>query len=170
MNTVSANTLQNSPAGVFVLDVRTPAEFEEFHVTGARNIPLDRLRPDELERLVGGKSAPIYLLCRSGGRAKKAGEMLESAGFTNLHCVTGGSVACQEAGVTMTTGGRKVISLERQVRIAAGTLVLTGVVLGFAVSPGWFALSGFVGIGLVFAGITDWCGMAMVLSRAPWNR
>lgn len=67
-------------------------------------------------------------------------------------------------------GNRKVLSLKRQVRIGAGLLILTGVILGTLVHPGFFALSGFVGAGLVFAGLTDWCGMGLLLANAPWNQ
>ncbi len=70
----------------------------------------------------------------------------------------------------MTRGEVKVISLERQVRIAAGAIVLTGVLLGWRVHPGFFGLSGFVGAGLIFAGITDWCGMGLLIAKAPWNQ
>ena len=66
--------------------------------------------------------------------------------------------------------GKKAVSLERQVRIAAGSLVVIGVALGLLVHPVLFGLSGFVGAGLVFAGVTDTCGMGMMLARMPWNR
>jgi rhodanese-related sulfurtransferase len=150
-----------------VIDVRTPAEYEEVHVAEARLHPLERLNAAGLDL---SKAAPVYVLCRTGGRAAQAARKLEEAGFTQAIVVKGGTQAWIDAGLPVVRGERKVISLERQVRIAAGSLVLTGVVLGFTVHPGFFGLSGFVGGGLIFAGITDWCGMGLLIARAPWNR
>jgi hypothetical protein len=86
-----------------------------------------------------------------------------------LQVVQGGVQAWEAAGLPLNRG-RKTLSLERQVRIIAGALVVVGAVLGYLVHPAWVGLSGFVGAGLVFAGITDTCGMAMVLARMPWNQ
>jgi rhodanese-related sulfurtransferase len=148
-----------------LIDVRTPAEFEEVHVAFARNVPLDRLDPQAL----GDPAAPVYVVCRSGSRGQKACEKLLAAGFANVANVEGGTLACVEAGLPVVRG-RKTISLERQVRIAAGSLVLLGVLLGVLAHPGFLGLAGFVGAGLVFAGITDTCGMGLLLARMPWNR
>ena len=83
--------------------------------------------------------------------------------------VEGGTKAWEAAGLPVVRG-QGVISIERQVRIGAGTLVLLGVLLGSWVDPFWFFLSGFVGAGLIFAGITDWCGMGLLLAKMPWNQ
>jgi rhodanese-related sulfurtransferase len=154
-----------------VLDVRTPAEYAEAHVPPARNVPLGQLQPKALYD--GGqlpKGQPVYLLCRSGGRAAKAAEQFARDGFDQGVVVEGGTLAWVEAGLPVTRGIAKVISLERQVRIAAGSLVLTGVLLSWLVHPGFIALPAFVGAGLVFAGITDWCGMGLLLAKMPWNQ
>jgi rhodanese-related sulfurtransferase len=149
-----------------LIDVRTPAEFEEVHVTFARNVPLDRLDPQALE---GGRNGrPLYVICRSGSRSKQACEKLAAAGL-NVVSVEGGTLAWETAGLPVVRG-RKAISLERQVRIAAGALVLVGSVLALRVHPWWALLPAFVGGGLVFAGVTDRCGMAMLLARMPWNQ
>ena len=154
-----------------LVDVRTPAEYEQFHAEGADLVPLDRLDPRAFVASRGSKGEePIFLLCRSGARAAKACEAFCAAGFANVVCVEGGTEAWQRAGLPVVQGERKVISLERQVRLAAGTLVLLGVVLGWLVHPALLGLSAFVGAGLVFSGVTDWCGMAMLLSRMPWNQ
>lgn len=161
--------LQSDPT-LQVLDVRTPVEYDEVHVTQARLESIDRLDPATLVRSgVVDPEKPIYLFCRSGGRATKAAEKLTHAGFKQAVVVEGGTLAWIKAGLPVTRGEAKVISLERQVRIAAGTLVLAGVILGFWVHPNFFLLSGFVGAGLIFAGITDWCGMGMLLAKLPWN-
>ena len=153
-----------------LIDVRTPAEFRELHVVAARNVPLDRLDPSKLRAETGGERAkPLYVICRSGSRGKQACEKLAAAGYSHVVNVEGGTLACEQAGLPLVRG-KKAISLERQVRIAAGTLVLVGAVLGLLVHPLWIGLSAFVGAGLIFAGITDTCGMAMCLARMPWNQ
>ena len=153
-----------------LLDVRTPVEFREVHVADARNLPLDRLDPATvIQARNGHKDEPLYLICRSGSRGRQACEKFLAAGFTNVVNVEGGTLACVEAGLPVVRG-KKAISLERQVRIAAGSLVLLGVLLGWLVHPAILGLAGFVGAGLVFAGITDTCGMGMLLARMPWNQ
>jgi hypothetical protein len=92
------------------------------------------------------------------------------AGLENCVLVEGGIEAWDEAGLPVVRGERKVMGLERQVRIAAGALVVTGVLLGWLVHPGFLGLAGFVGAGLVFAGITDTCGMGMMIAKMPWNK
>jgi rhodanese-related sulfurtransferase len=155
---------------VDLIDVRTPIEFREVHLQAARNVPLDRLDPKAVMAERGhAASQPLYVVCKSGSRGKQACERFLAAGFTNIVNVEGGTLACVEAGLPVKTG-KKAISLERQVRIAAGTLVLTGAVLGTFVHPYWVGLSAFVGAGLVFAGVTDTCGMAIMLGRMPWNQ
>ena len=153
-----------------LIDVRTPVEFREVHVTFARNEPLDRLDPNALISVRNGASQPpLYVICRSGNRANQACEQFIAAGFTNIINVSGGTQAWEQAGLPVTRG-QKAISLERQVRIAAGLLVVIGAALGYFYDPIWIGVSAFVGAGLVFAGITDTCGMGMLLARMPWNQ
>jgi hypothetical protein len=110
------------------------------------------------------------VLCHSGGRAAKAVERFRQAGFTKVTSIEGGTVSWERAGLPVVRGAGNVISLERQVRISAGSLVLVGAALGWLLHPAFFGLSAFIGAGLVFAGVTDWCGMGMLLARMPWNR
>jgi len=154
---------------VELIDVRTPAEFEECHVVAARCVPLDRLDPKALMSARSDPQAPLYVICRTGTRAKMARDRFRAAGFDNIVCVEGGTLAWDAAGLPVKRG-RNAMSLERQVRIAAGSLVLLGVALGFLVHEALFGLSAFIGAGLVFAGLTDTCGMGMLLARMPWNR
>jgi len=155
-------------APVELVDVRTPAEYRELHVTVARNLPLDRL--DATQVAAGREGAPpLYVICRSGSRGKQACERLRSAGLTNVVNVEGGTLAWEQSGLPVVRG-EKTMSLERQVRIAAGTLVVVASALALIVHPYWAALAGMVGAGLVFAGITDTCGMALLLARMPWNQ
>jgi rhodanese-related sulfurtransferase len=113
---------------------------------------------------------PLYVICKSGARAAKACEKFAAAGFANVACVEGGTAAWEQAGFPVVRGTSRVISLERQVRIAAGLLVLLGVVLGWHVHPVFHGLSALIGAGLVMAGVTDWCGMGLLLAKMPWNR
>ena len=152
-----------------LIDVRTPVEYREVHVEVARNVPLDRLDPAALMQARNGSAnEPLYFICRSGSRGQQACERFLKAGFSNVVNVEGGTMACVEAGLPVVRG-KKAISLERQVRIAAGSLVLLGAALYF-VHPAFIGLSAFIGAGLVFAGITDTCGMGMMLARMPWNQ
>ncbi len=170
--TISPQELQakvGEGQSIELIDVRTPVEFREVHVTFARNLPLERLDPKQLAGEANQADRTLYFLCRSGSRGKQACEKLLAAGFPNVVNVEGGTQACEQAGLPVVRG-KKAISLERQVRIAAGSLVLVGAVLGAVVHPYWIALSAFVGAGLIFAGVTDTCGMALLLARMPWNQ
>jgi len=153
-----------------LLDVRTPVEFREFHVVNACNVPLDQLDPATVMQARNrDKETPLYVVCRSGNRGRQACEKFLAAGFTNVVNVEGGTLAWAECGMPIVRG-KKTISLERQVRIAAGSLVLLAVLLGWFLHPAFLALAAFVGAGLVFAGITDTCGMGLLLARMPWNQ
>lgn len=158
-----------SDTALRLVDVRTPVEFAEVHVPAAINEPLDRLDARDGEAGRWSKDQPVYLICRTGGRATKAAGRLEAAGFNQVYVVEGGTLAWDAAGLPVQRSGIKVMSLERQVRIVAGSLVLVGVILGWWVHPGFFGLAAFVGAGLVFAGITDFCGMGLLLAKLPWN-
>ena len=153
-----------------LIDVRTPAEHAEVHVPGVLLAPLDRLDERLASEYGCTKDLPIVFFCRSGSRAKQAAEKLEKCGYTQCCVVEGGTMAWVEAGLPVNRGSSKVISLERQVRITAGVIVLLGVLLAQFVHPAFIWLPGFIGAGLVFAGITDWCGMGMLLARLPWNQ
>lgn len=153
-----------------LIDVRTPAEFQEVHVEFARNLPLDQLNPNQLLTQQGdSRDRPLYVICRSGSRAAKACDQLLAAGFPHVVSVDGGTLACVQAGLPVVRG-KKVISLERQVRITAGFLALAGAVLSYFVHPWFWLLPAFVGAGLMHAGITDSCAMGMLLAKMPWNR
>ena len=156
---------KNSPS-IPLVDVRTPAEYKSIHVVDAVNYPMESL---DLGKIPFAREQEIHVICQSGGRSLKACQKLEAAGFTNIVNVEGGTSAWHAAALPVVKG-KKIMSLERQVRIAAGSLVVIGVALGHFVAPGWFGLSAFVGAGLVFAGVTDTCGMGMLIARMPWNR
>jgi rhodanese-related sulfurtransferase len=167
MKLMQAKELEGAMEGRKLVDVRTPAEFEEIHIPGSRLVPLHQLGEQAVHELSSGEGSCV-LVCRSGNRAKQAAEKLMAAGCKDLVILEGGVSAWEAAGLPVNRG-RKTISIERQVRIGAGALVVTGVVLGALVNPLFTILSGFVGCGLIFAGITNWCGMGLLLARMPWN-
>ena len=150
-----------------ILDVRMSAEVATEHVAGSRLVPLDELsaRLDDVRAI----PAPRLLLCRTGNRAEMARGLLNDAGVRGLSVIEGGIEAYRAAGGETVVGAQRM-SLERQVRVAAGLLILIGAALGYLVHPLGYALSAFVGAGLVFAGVTDRCGMALVLAKLPWNK
>ena len=155
---------------VELIDVRTPVEYREVHCLFARNVPLSDLDPKVVMTARDGTAdKPLYVICRSGSRGKQACEKFMAAGYTNVVNVAGGTLAWADCGLPVNRG-KKVIPLERQVRIAAGSLVVVCTVLGYFVHPYFLGLSAFVGAGLVFAGVTDTCGMGLLLARMPWNR
>jgi rhodanese-related sulfurtransferase len=173
IKTISARELnellQKSPDHD-VLDVRTPAEFREAHALPANNVPLDSLDPlSFLSSRNGRAGQPVFVICRTGSRAQKACEKFIKVGFDNVYSVEGGTEGWISSDLPVVRG-EKTISLERQVRIAAGSLVLVGAVLAFFVNLNWIWLAGFIGAGLVFAGLTDTCGMGLFLAKMPWNR
>jgi rhodanese-related sulfurtransferase len=157
----------NSAENVSIIDVREPMEYAGGRISRARLIPLGQLesRAREID-----PTTPVYLVCRTGRRSAEAQGKLIALGFNDVRNVAGGMVAWQTAGLPMVADRRAPWSLERQVRVAAGSLVLLGVLLSVVVAHGFIWLAGFVGAGLVFAGITDTCAMGIMLARMPWNR
>ena len=154
-----------------LIDVRTPAEYRALHAVGAKNHELSQLNKDYITRnlLPSLSDKPVLLLCKSGHRASMAAEIFQQANTQKVFVVEGGTDLWDEQGLPVEKG-KSVISLERQVRITAGTLVFLGTLLGVLVNRYFLLIPGFVGAGLVFAGVTDTCGMALLLARMPWNR
>lgn len=151
-----------------VIDVREFSEFDNERVAEARSMPLSSFEKhaDSIE----DHSKPVYLMCRSGGRAKQAAEKLAARGFTDIHVIEGGMGAWAGASLPLVKGGSNIWSLERQVRFTAGSFVLTGIILGAFLSPYLYLISAFIGAGLVFSALTDTCGMGMMLAKMPWNK
>jgi rhodanese-related sulfurtransferase len=173
VSTITPRQLNEICAGgkhVELVDVRTPVEFAEIHATFARNIPLDRLDPKIVQQSRDGCAEdPVYVICRSGNRGQKACEKFLSAGFTNIVNVEGGTLAWAECGLPVVRG-KKMISLQRQVQMTAGSIVLAGALLAVFVHPAFAWISAAIGAGLLFTGLTDTCAMGMFLARMPWNR
>lgn len=151
-----------------LLDVRTPGEYRTAHIRGAYNVPLDSLS-EHAGEIRAAVEAPVVVVCQSGMRARKAEESLRGLGMTNLHVLDGGVNGWLAAGQPVVRAAAR-LSLERQVRIAAGALAAAGGVLALVVNPLFAAIPAAVGSGLVFAGVTDTCMMGMLLARLPYNR
>ena len=162
-----------SDAHVTLLDVRSPAEYRSGHIPGASLAPLDELKGQDLSDLTNGAGLradnPIYLTCQAGVRADQAAKVLHEAGLAHLTLVQGGTEAWQKAGLPVKRCG-SALSVERQVQIAVGSLLILKVVFGFTVHELFFVAGAVIGTGLITAGLTRWCGMARLIARMPWNR
>jgi rhodanese-related sulfurtransferase len=171
---ISAHDFLKSHAqnSLHVVDLRTPLECRGEALAGCRELPVQDLNGETFAQLSQDidANASIYLLCQSGQRATIAVDKLKGKTARQLVIIEGGLNALKSAGANLISSDKKVIGLERQVRIAAGFLVLVGVLLGFSVNTAFFGLSGFVGAGLMFAGITNTCAMGMLIARMPWNQ
>lgn len=166
INEIQSNKLYEqikSGGKLNLVDVRTPAEYQSAHIDGSNNLPLGS---ETLKNL--GTSENIIFICQGGTRAKNAcSEFIQKAG-ANAQVLSGGIKSWEAANLPLIKG-KAVISLERQVRIVAGFLVLIGTIMGIYLNNNFLIIPGFVGAGLMFAGITDTCGMAMLLTKMPWN-
>ncbi len=158
-----AEALHRAQAGALLIDIRSVDEFARSRPVGALNRPLDAIGPLGLD-------GPVVFLCRSGIRTGANAARLAQCHTGEAYLLEGGLDAWKAAGLPVEEDRNAPLEIMRQVQIAAGSLVLLGVLLGFVVTPGWFALAAFVGAGLTFAGLTGWCGMASLLARMPWNR
>ena len=152
-----------------LIDVRTPAEFAAVHAVGAVNLPLDQMSAERIATL-RKHDGPAYLICHSGARAAQAAATLEAAGITDLVLVDGGTKAWQAAGAPVVTSTRRALPLDRQMQLVVGTLVAAGTALGAFVDPWFLVVPAFIGAGLINAGATGLCPLAMVIARMPWNR
>jgi rhodanese-related sulfurtransferase len=150
------------------VDVRSGTEFASGHIPGAVNIPMDQIEA-RLDDLGLNLDLPIVLICQSGKRACMTAGLLEPC-QRQISVLEGGTRAWIEAGLPVVASVKTRWSLERQVRLGAGLLVLTGAILALTVNSHWVFLCGFVGLGLTFAGLTDTCAMAIILEQMPWNK
>ena len=150
-----------------VIDVRTPGEFETAHIAGAYNVPLDLLR-EHRDEIIEHLDQDVVLVCHSGQRAAQAEETLRHAGLVNVHILDGGITAWNAKGFAVNRGAQRW-DLERQVRLVAGSIVLTSI-LGSIAVPKLKWLAAGVGGGLSVAALTNTCAMGMALSRLPYNR
>ncbi len=162
----SADAKRLMAAGAVLVDVREADEHARVRIPGARHVALSGLG-----RVDCADAPAVIFHCRSGARtAAAAAKLAAAAAPTEAYVLEGGLEAWRRAGLPVVEDRSQPIEIQRQVQIAAGTLVLAGAVLGTFVNPAFYGLSAFVGAGLIFAGVSGFCGMARVLARMPWNR
>jgi rhodanese-related sulfurtransferase len=150
--------------GATLIDIREADERAREHIPGSHHGPLAQMTQ------FSGVTAPVIFHCRSGMRTANNAGRLQAAAPCEAYMLSGGIDAWKRAGLPVITDKSAPIEINRQVMIAGGSLVLLGVLLGALVAPGYYGLAGFVGAGLVFGGVSGWCGMAKLLEHMPWNR
>jgi rhodanese-related sulfurtransferase len=155
--------------GAVLVDIREADERAREKIPGAEHMPLSQLDQADMSVHSG---RPVIFHCRSGMRTLANAETLGSKaqGQCDAYVVEGGLEAWKKAGLPVATDRSKPIEIQRQVQIIAGSLGLIGTLLGVFIHPGFLVIPAFIGAGLTFAGATGFCGMAIVLARAPWNR
>ncbi len=166
MKTMTAAAV-NAEGPCYLLDVRTPGEHASAHLAGSELMPLDGLDVEAVRRAAAGK--PCVVVCQSGGRAKRAAERLEAAGVEAV-VLEGGVNAWEAAGLPLVEGSGGGLPLQRQVFLVIGLMAATGSALALLVDPRWAGLSLFAGCGLIMAGATGFCPLALLMARMPWNR
>ncbi len=156
--------------GVPLIDIRQPDEFRREHLPDALSLPLDDLLAGKrLSTEVAAQTVIFH--CQSGMRTQKNVEaLMQAAAPAQVLLLEGGLANWKRSGLPTVQDKAQPRPLMQQVQIVAGSLVLLGVVLGYLLNPAFFLLSGFVGAGLLFAGLSGWCGMALLLAKMPWNR
>lgn len=170
IKSVDANTAQEwlSKNEAMIVDVREPEEYAAMHIAGAKLIPIETLDNDKLPELSNKK---LIIHCLIGRRGKAACEkLLLNNPNLNVYNLEGGITAWEKAGFDVTKSGRTFLSIERQVQITIGSGVLIGLILAYLIHPGFIFLSAFFGAGLLFAGITGSCGLAILMGKMPWNQ
>ncbi|WP_285731882.1 rhodanese-like domain-containing protein [Nocardiopsis sp. ATB16-24] len=163
----AVRSLVETDPDTLLVDVRTPAEYENSHIPGAVNLPLQQV-DTHLERIVADAGGRLVLVCQSGNRARQCQDRLAAAGLRETAVMNGGMNAWEAQGAPLVRG-RQRWSLERQVRLVAGGIVFTSVLASLLWPPA-VVVAGLIGAGLTFAAITDTCAMGMALSRLPYNQ
>ena len=152
--------------GALLIDIRDTGEHARERIVQARNVPLSKLS----DGMLGVTGATIVYHCKSGNRTRMNAPLLAEATAAEAFILDGGIEAWKKAGLPVAADTRQPIEIMRQVQITAGGLAFAGAILGFIVHPGFYAISGAVGAGLLFSGLTGSCAMASLLRLMPWNR
>jgi rhodanese-related sulfurtransferase len=169
MKTITASELKKrlDKDEVLLIDVREPAEHRSECINGACLIPLGEISIDKLP----STKRPIVIHCRSGKRSADAcAKLLAINPSLDVASLEGGMIAWSQSGFNVKKSGSNILPLDRQTQIAVGFIAFSGTILGTLITPTFYILPGFIGAGLMFAGLTGWCGMAKLLAKMPWNR
>lgn len=153
--------------GALLIDIRSSDEHARERIAAARHLPVEQLAQ---ESLLADSGQIVIFHCRSGVRTRMNAEKLKASTRGEAYVLEGGIDAWKRAGFEVIRDSSQPLELQRQVQIAAGSMILLGFLLGHLVSPWWHLLSGFVGAGLVFAGVSGFCGLARLLMKMPWNK
>jgi rhodanese-related sulfurtransferase len=162
------DTLQAGKS-IALIDVRTPVEHDEVRISGSHLMPLDQLEAEAVKS-AGRDADHCVIICRSGKRAEQAFQKLQAAGCENLAILEGGVTAWESAGLPVERSETNRLPLMRQVQLIIGVLALTSSVLALTVDKNFAIVPAILGAGLTLAGSTGWCGLAILLSKMPWNR
>lgn len=151
-----------------IIDVREPVEYAAMHIAGAKLIPLGVINENKLPEL-GNKKLIIH--CQLGRRGGMACEKLfKDNSNLEIYNLEGGIVAWEKAGFKIERSGSVCLPVDRQVQVTIGGGVLLGIILGYFIHPIFLLLSAFLGAGLLQAGLTGWCGLALLMAKMPWNQ
>lgn len=150
-----------------IVDVREMPEYAADRISASANVPLSQLK-SHADRV--SRERPIFLVCESDSRANQAGRKFEAMGFNDLTVLKGGLNSWRKESYPLETGQAAVWAMDRQVRFTAGLVILWGIIFSYLIHPLFVLISIFIGAGLVFSAVTDWCGMAILLGKMPWNR
>lgn len=165
-----ADAQKRQQQGAQIVDIRESADFLRLHIPGARSLPLSEIQKGTSLPLAP-EASEIIFHCQGGMRTRNhAGALMACAAGRQAKIMEGGINAWQQAGLPVNEDKKQPLPIMRQVQITAGCLILLGVILGYTVNQGYFLLSGFIGAGLLFAGVSGWCGMANLLVKMPWNK
>lgn len=153
--------------GAVLVDIRGADEYAREHIAVARHMPMEQLSSQGMPK---NDANAVIFHCRSGNRTVMNAGVLDNCASCEVYILEGGLDGWKKAGLPVVTDATQPLELQRQVQIGAGSMILLGVILGTTVAPGWYALAGFVGAGLIMAGVTGFCGLARVLMKMPWNK
>ena len=170
LRTIDAPTLKQwlDTGEAVLVDVREPAEYNAESIAGAKLLPLAGITKSALPNYACKK---LVIHCRKGGRGGSACEkLLAEDPNLEIYNLDGGITAWADAGYPVQSSGKFFLALDRQVQLTIGLCVLIGSLLAYFVNPQFFLLTGFFGAGLTFAGLSGFCGLAMVIARMPWNQ
>ncbi len=171
MKITASETIESESLGkhIVMIDVRTPVEYQEVHIERSLSMPLDQLNAQEVKIRTAGADQCV-LVCGSGKRAERAYHQLKSAGCESLLILDGGITAWEQAHLPLIRSDTKRLPLMRQVQLIIGLLTLLGSILALTIDKHFAFLPLFLGAGLTMAGATGWCGLAIFLSKMPWNK
>lgn len=153
--------------GAVLVDIRGADEYAREHIAGAKHMPMEQLSSTGM---ANSDANAVIFHCNSGNRTVMNATVLDNCASCDVFILEGGLDGWRKAGLPVVKDAKQPLELQRQVQIGAGSMILLGVILGTTVAPGWYALSGFVGAGLIMAGVTGFCGLARMLLVMPWNK